>query len=128
MNAPQMGRRGQAWPSRWLAPSASQGAYVIRALPDLCLGIVSERLGHLDPWISFHGQLRESPGTSGAFFLHRASIGLVKQVQASLSLKSTNDSSGDRSPQHSLSACAVELNSYEWENSDAQDRFVCRLS
>src|SRR5499427_9849270 len=68
MNAPQMGRRGQAWPSRWLAPSASQGAYVIRALPDLCLGIVSERLGHLDPWISFHGQLLESPGTPGAFF------------------------------------------------------------
>jgi hypothetical protein len=25
-------------------------------------------------------------------------------------------------------ACAVELNSYEWENSDAQGQFVCRLS
>src|SRR6516165_2922123 len=24
--------------------------------------------------------------------------------------------------------CAVELNSYEWENSDAQDQFACRLS
>ena len=40
----------------------------IRALSDLCFGIVSDHLGHLDPWISFHGQLLESPGTPGAFF------------------------------------------------------------
>jgi hypothetical protein len=26
-----------------------RGAYAIRALPDLCSGITSERLGHLDP-------------------------------------------------------------------------------
>jgi hypothetical protein len=29
--------------------AAGRGAYAIRALPDLCFGIVSERLGHLDP-------------------------------------------------------------------------------
>src|SRR5215471_16925972 len=40
----------------------------IRALPDLCLGIVSERLGHLDPWISLSWSELESPGTPGAFF------------------------------------------------------------
>jgi hypothetical protein len=27
-----------------------------------------------------------------------------------------------------LNACAIELTLYEWENSDAQDRLVCRLS
>jgi len=27
-------------------------AVAIRTLPDLCLGIVSGRLGHLDPWIA----------------------------------------------------------------------------
>ena len=32
-----------------LVPNAGRGAYTIRALPDLCGGIVSERLGHLDP-------------------------------------------------------------------------------
>src|SRR5262249_57339615 len=35
--------------SRPAAPSAGRGAYAVRALPDLCLGIVSARLGHLDP-------------------------------------------------------------------------------
>src|SRR5262249_58672915 len=38
----------------WLggtAPSAGQALNAIRALPDLCLGIVSGRLGHLDPWV-----------------------------------------------------------------------------
>jgi hypothetical protein len=28
-------------------------AYAIRALPDLCFGIVSKGPGHLDPWIPF---------------------------------------------------------------------------
>src|SRR5215510_5644335 len=31
-------------------PHVRLGAYAIRALPDLCFGIVSGRLGHLDPW------------------------------------------------------------------------------
>jgi hypothetical protein len=30
-------------------PVTGRGAYAVRALPDLCLGIRSERLGHLDP-------------------------------------------------------------------------------
>jgi hypothetical protein len=38
--------------ARRLTP-AGRGAYTIRALPDLCFGIVSGRLGHLDPWIFF---------------------------------------------------------------------------
>ena len=56
-------RQMRRWPvghdmaARWcvvtspdpLAQSARRGAYAIRALPDLCLGIISRRLGHLDP-------------------------------------------------------------------------------
>ena len=52
-------------PQPRLAP-AGRGAYAIRALPDLCLGIVSEGPGHLDPWI---GQLLESLGCArGSLF------------------------------------------------------------
>jgi hypothetical protein len=35
---------------RWMGKAAGRGAYAIRALPDLCVGIVLERLGHLDPF------------------------------------------------------------------------------
>ena len=42
-------------PAHRTSHSVGRGAYAICALPDLCFGIVSERLGHLDPWISFHG-------------------------------------------------------------------------
>src|SRR5215470_9201800 len=49
------------------------GSYASRALPDLCLGIGSGRLGHLDPWTcSFKGHL-ESPGSSPGAFLFMGS-------------------------------------------------------
>ena len=51
---------------------ADRGAYAIGALRDLCFGIVSGRLGHLDPEM-FALVLLESPGTPGAFFVSRAS-------------------------------------------------------
>jgi hypothetical protein len=47
---------------------SAQGAYAIRALPDLCFGIVSERLGHLIPGRVSWTQFLESPGAPGAFF------------------------------------------------------------
>jgi hypothetical protein len=50
------------------------GRCAIRALPDLCLGVTSERLGHLDPWIPCYGQLLESPGTPGAFLYCRRQL------------------------------------------------------
>ena len=49
-------------------PNDGSGAYAICALPDLCRGIVSGRLGHLDPWISsVDGQLLENLGCARGF-------------------------------------------------------------
>ena len=55
---------------------AGWGAYAIRALPDLCRGIVSGRLGHFLPRRFSLWSHLESPGTPGAFerdLLDRAS-------------------------------------------------------
>src|SRR5262249_47624627 len=54
---PRLGRLGHdqgpslvvASPDSSNSTSAGRGAYAIRALPDLCSGIPSECLGHLDP-------------------------------------------------------------------------------
>src|SRR5262249_53001143 len=51
---------GPTWPGptrRWVAPPAGRAAYAIRALRDLCFGIVSRRLGHprsLDSFLGGH--------------------------------------------------------------------------
>ena len=58
---------------------------MIRALPDLCLGIVSERLGHLDSLDLFHGlNSLKAPARPGLFVpngrAHERGQGEVFQV------------------------------------------------
>src|SRR5262245_16140119 len=49
--------------------AAGRGAYALRALPDVCFGIVSGRLGHLHPGLVSWTQLLESPGSPRGLLL-----------------------------------------------------------
>ena len=73
----------------------------------------------------------EAPADSGAFFVVLVSAGTdfsEPQIDHFVIAITRAKAIVRYTPPHNMSACAVELNSYEWENSDAQDRFVCRLS
>src|SRR6516164_9994111 len=62
----------------------------IRALSDLCRGIVSARLGHLDPWIPSYGHSLKAPDVPGAFFcsLKRGNRGAGRSLGTSGTRKS----------------------------------------
>src|SRR5262249_17274741 len=63
--------QGASWqvPAHRTSHSVGRGAYAIRALPDLCVGIVSERLERLRSPLGLSPfWVTGSPGTSGASF------------------------------------------------------------
>src|SRR6516225_1371752 len=76
----------------WIVSIASPTPLLVAigALPDLCLGIVSARLGHLDPWIPSYGHSLKAPDVPGAFFcsLKRGNRGAGRSLGTSGTRKS----------------------------------------